>query len=273
MCLAYLLGMALLAVLRRPPRAAVLIFLTHGLIAVAITLLAMWRERFAMVRFLHDWYPLAMFIFSFEEVARFALAISPHWHNDALVRMEENAFGVPPNLWIARFRSPWLSEVLDAGYFSYYPMFPVAGGLLYARKDKRLFRELVVTSALMYGMAFLVYLLFPTQSPLHAAGSSSVTAHGGAFTWLVGLVQRHAGVHGNAFPSSHVALAVLCVVFAWRHARKAGLALLPFLVLICISSVYDGYHYLSDVIGGILVALTALGLARVLERRWPHLVL
>jgi membrane-associated phospholipid phosphatase len=271
MYLVYLLGMSLLAALRRPPRAAALILLAHGLIAVAIALLAACRDRSTVVRFLHDWYPLAMFIFSFEEVARFALSLSPHWHNDALVCIEEGAFGVSPNLWIGRFRSPWLSEVLDAGYFSYYPMFPVTGGLLYARKDKRLFRELMVTSVLMYAMAFLVYLLFPTQSPLHAANSASVAVHGGAFTWLVSLVQRHAGVHGNAFPSSHVALAVLCVVFAFRHARIAGLALLPFLVLICISSVYDGYHYFSDVIAGILVALTAFGLARLMSRQLANL--
>ncbi|MBZ5534179.1 MAG: phosphatase PAP2 family protein [Acidobacteriia bacterium] len=271
MYLVYLLAMALLAVLRRPPGAAALILLAHGLIATAIVGLAAWRERSAVVRFLHDWYPLAMFIFSFEEVARFALSISPHWHNDVLVRMEESVFGVSPNEWIGRFRSPWLSEVLDAGYFSYYPMFPVAGGLLYARKDKTLFRELMLTSVVMYGMAFLVYLLFPTQSPLHAANSASAAIKGGAFTWLVGLVQRHAGVHGNAFPSSHVALAVLCVVFAWRHARKAGLALLPFLVLISVSSIYDGYHYLSDVVAGILVALTALGLARLMSRRLANL--
>ncbi|MFI5104920.1 MAG: phosphatase PAP2 family protein, partial [Terriglobales bacterium] len=182
MYLAYLLSMAVLAALRRPARAAALIWVTHGLIAVAIALLAAWRERSAVVGFLHDWYPLAMFIFSFEEVARFALSISPHWHNDVLVRMEESVFGISPNEWIGRFRSPWLSEVLDAGYFSYYPMFPVVGGLLYARKDKTLFRELMLTSVVMYAMAFVVYLLFPTQSPLHAAGSTSAAAHGGAFT-------------------------------------------------------------------------------------------
>lgn len=124
----------------------------------------------------------------------------------------------------------------------------------------------MVSSVLMYYMSFAVYLLFPTQSPLHAAHAAIGTSEGALFSWLVQLVQRHAGVHGNAFPSSHVALAAICVVYAWRHVRKLRLVLTLCLVLICISSVYDGYHYLSDVIAGILVALTALWLESLMSR-------
>jgi len=267
----YLACMGTLALWLRPPGSAKVILTAHALIAVAIFLLAAKRESSSVIRFLHDWYPLAMFIFSFEEVARFALVLVPHWQNDLLVRFEHNVFGGSPNLWMGRFASPWLSEILDAGYFSYYPMFPVVGGLLYARQDKRPFRELMLASVLMYYVAFAAYLLFPVQSPLHAAGLSGKSAVTGVFTWLVHTVQGQAGVHGNAFPSSHVALAFLCVAFAWRHARKAAIVLVPCFVLISASGVYDGYHYLSDVFAGILAALTALGIQRLISSRLANL--
>jgi membrane-associated phospholipid phosphatase len=60
------------------------------------------------------------------------------------------------------------------------------------------------------------------------------------------LVREAAGRH-NAFPSAHVAGAVVALIFAWRHAPKLGLSLPPLVTLLCLGAVYDRYHYLSDV--------------------------
>jgi membrane-associated phospholipid phosphatase len=255
--LGYLFLMAILAAAHTGRWAAFL--LGHTLIGACIVALGWNARRSPAIRFLHDWYPLAMFIFCFEEVARFSLAVVPYWQDHRLVALEQAVFGVSPNLWVSRFYSPWLSELMDLGYFSYYPMFPVVGGLLYAGRDKRSFRELMLASVLMYFLAFAIYLLFPTAGPRHSLGGLVLPPHGGPFNWLVRTIQGHAGVHGNAFPSSHVGLAVLCVVFAWRAGNKRMTFVLGLgLIGICAGAVYDGYHYFIDVAGGILVALVAL---------------
>lgn len=255
----YLAAMALLAYLRLPgwPR----IVLLHAVIAAVILLLAARARHSRIAAFLHQWYPLAMFIFSFEEVARFSLAISSQWQDPHIIGFEAHLFTVSPNLWLGRFTSPWLSELMNLGYFSYYPMFPVVGGLIYAREDKSVFRRLVLSAVLMYFISFAVYLGFPTEGPRHALSNFQPPPHGAIFSWLVRTIQGGAGVHGNAFPSSHVALAVICTAFAWRYLSRTRAFFTICTCLICLSAVYDGYHYLSDVVAGALIGWAAVGCA------------
>lgn len=254
--LGYLLAMAVLAIARTMSWPSLV--LTHALIAALIITLARNAQRSAVARFLHDWYPLVMFIFSFEQVARFSLFLVPHWQDHWVIALEARLFGVSPNFWLVRFSSPVLSELMDLGYFSYYPTFPIAAGLLYARSDRRAFHELMLTSVLMYLLCFIAYLAVPTEGPRHAFGPRITPPSGAFFSWLVSFIQQGAGVHGNALPSSHVALAFLCVVFSWRHLRTLAPWFTAFFPLICAGAVYDGYHYLSDIAGGVIVAAIAL---------------
>jgi membrane-associated phospholipid phosphatase len=82
---------------------------------------------------------------------------------------------------------------------------------------------------------------------------------------MVQLIQCNAGVHGNAFPSAHVAGGVVALFFAWKYAPRLGLALTPVVGLLCVGAVYDHYHYVSDVIAGILVGVSA---SLVILRGW-----
>lgn len=240
--------------------AAVKIIVLHAAIGLSIWVLAANQERSPVIRFLHDWYPLAMFIFSFEEVARFSLAVVPHWQDFHVISFEQHVFSVSPNLMAVRAYSRPLSELMAFGYFSYYPLFPIIGGLLYARKDRQPFRNLVLESVLMYLVTFAVYIGFPTEGPRHALSGFHRPPPGWIFGWFVQLIQGGAGVHGNALPSSHVALAMLCALSAQRVLPRIAPFVWASLCLICAGAVYGGYHYISDVLAGLVVALTAAAL-------------
>jgi undecaprenyl-diphosphatase len=82
---------------------------------------------------------------------------------------------------------------------------------------------------------------------------------GGPFQSLVRLIQNHAGVHGNAFPSAHIMLAFVVLVFAYRFLPRLAPWLLFPILLMCVGAVYDGYHYASDVLVGALMGIV-LGL-------------
>lgn len=240
--------------------AAFKVIILHAAIGLSIWIIAVNQHRSPVIRFLHDWYPLAMFIFSFEEVARFSLAVVPHWQDLHVISFEQHVFSASPNLLVLRTYSRPLSELMAFGYFSYYPLFPVVGGLLYARKDRQPFRNLVLESVLMYLAAFAVYIGFPTEGPRHALVAFHPPPPGWIFGWLVQLIQGGAGVHGNALPSSHVGLATLCALSAQRVLPRLAPYIWVSLCLICIGAVYGGYHYISDVLAGFVVALTAAAL-------------
>jgi membrane-associated phospholipid phosphatase len=260
--LVYLAAVAVLAL--RSDATGLGVFVWHAAIALAIVLVSLNRLRSRVLNFMHDWYPLAMFIFTFEEIAHFSLSVVPHWQDWQVVGFEQRIFGESPNLWLRQFASRPLSEFMDFGYFTYYPMFPVIGGLLYGHGKQQLFRRLMYSSALMYIISFAIYLGFPCEGPRRALPGFTTPPKGYVFSWLVHLIQGGAGVHGNALPSSHVGLAVLCSLIAYRWRTGFGVLLAISAVLIPAGAVYDGYHYFSDVLAGVVVALTSYGLGSLI---------
>jgi membrane-associated phospholipid phosphatase len=57
-----------------------------------------------------------------------------------------------------------------------------------------------------------------------------------------------------------VAAAIAALLYAWRYAPNVGRVLALFAALLCVAAVYDRYHYVSDVVGGIVVGLIAAGI-------------
>ncbi len=209
--------------------------------------------------FAHDWLPIVFFTAVFEEVSFLSLALRGEWQNPHIVALESALFAMPPEELLRHYSSPWFSELLDFGYFSFYPLYPAVGGVLWAwRRRSRYagaFRRMTDCLSVGYVICYLTYLLFPTQSPLHNAGVAAASRPGGPFHFLVRLIQGSAGVHGNAFPSSHIMLAFVVLVFVFRYFPRLAPWISICVLLMCIGAVCDGYHYAIDVMAGALVGV------------------
>jgi membrane-associated phospholipid phosphatase len=222
---------------------------------VALGLLVRNQQHSPAWGFLHDWYPLLMFIVCFEEVSHLSFLLRDAWQDQYLLRLEAWLFPMAPTVWLGRLGSPAVTELMELGYFSYFVLFMIVGGVLYARKDKHAYRQVMDATVLSYLICYAAFILFPTEGPAYtlAAQHDFQLPGGGPFHWAVTLIQKNAGVHGNAFPSAHVAGGVVALIFAWRHAPKVGLSITPLVILLCLGAVYDRYHYLSDVAAGVVV--------------------
>ncbi len=266
--LLYLFALSLLIVVfhfRLPHWSLYLLF--HALGAAVILLLAGGARRSRVLIFLHDWYPALAFIICFEEVAALSLLVVPEWRDSYILALEARVFRTPPTVWLSRFQSRWITELVEVGYFSYFTYILIVGGALYAWRDRRPFREVMSANVLSYMLCYLWFILFPTEGPAHTlAGLHAPPLHGGPAHWAVLLIQKIAGVHGNAFPSSHVAAGVVSVIFAWRYLPRLGTWLTPLVVLLCIGAVYDHYHYFSDIIGGLVFGPVAVAMTLAWER-------
>ncbi len=221
------------------------------------------RHRSSVWEFAHDWLPAIFFITVFEEVSFLSLALLGAWQNQHLIAWESALFAVLPAEWLHRYSAPWFTELLDFGYFSFYPLYPAVAGALWACRRRAhfagAFRRLTDALSVGYAVCYASYLLFPTRSPSHNMGLSTAAATGsqpiGPFHFLVNLVQNSAGVHGNAFPSSHIMLAFVVLVFAFRYFPRLAPWLLLCNLLMCVGAVYDAYHYAIDVAAGALLGM------------------
>jgi membrane-associated phospholipid phosphatase len=227
---------------------------------VAIVVVAHKNGAGVVWEFAHDWLPLVLFTTVFEEISFLSLALRSSWQNHYIVALESWMFGISPMEWMhARARS-WLIEFLEFGYFAFYLLYPAVGGVFWAGRKRvefaGAFRGLTDCLSVGYAICYTTYLLFPTQSPANRAGVQQIgSAHGGLFQHLVRMVQNHAGVHGNAFPSSHIMLTFVVLMFAYRFLPRVAPWLLIPNLLMCAGAVYDGYHYASDVVAGALLGI------------------
>lgn len=220
------------------------------LIALVVALAAnagRWRTA-------HAWYPLAMPLILFEEVAALNFLLVDGWRDHYLLAFEASLFSEPPTLWLGRFASPLLTEILSIGYFSYFLILVIVAGVFDRRADKAPFFGVMAASLLSYMVCYAVFISFPTEGPAHTLRHlHTVPLAGGPIHQLVAYIQSNAGVHGNAFPSAHAAGAVAALVFAWRYAQKLAAWLTLPVVLMSIGAVYLRYHYASDIFAGILI--------------------
>lgn len=215
----------------------------------------------------HAWYPLLLPIVAFPEAAQLRDLLVDEWRDGYLLAFESAVFPEPPTVWLRRFNSTLFSEILQAGYLSYFLFLPIVAAVLYARDDQAPFFGVMAAAVLGYLTCYVIFLVFPTEGPAHTLRHlHTQPLPYGPLRATVEFVQK-AGTHGNAFPSAHAVGAVVPVIFAWRYAPKLAPWLLPLLVLMCVGAIYDRYHYASDMIGGVLIGVAAAAFVLMAQAR------
>lgn len=208
-------------------------------------------ERFW--HFWRHWYPHLFFLFCFEEMGKFAHLVQPQWQDAKLIAFDRWLTGVNPSLWLERFTNPALNEWMEFAYFTYFLFLLILGATLYFRRDWKSYWSVMTYSAVAYSLGYVIAVLFPVQSPWFAfAGMWHGDLTGGPFTALVNLIEKCGRVHGAAFPSQHVAGATAALWGAWRHRRWLFWIFLPFVICMCVSTVYVRNHYVADVLAGLV---------------------
>jgi membrane-associated phospholipid phosphatase len=203
--------------------------------------------------FWRHWYPHLFFLFCFEEMGKLVHLFSPDWQDVKLMAFDRWLTGVNPSLWLEQFAHPALNEFMQFAYFTYFVFLLVLGGILYCRRDLKSYWAVMTYSAVGYGIGYLIAMFFPVQSPWFSmAGMWHGELAGGPFTALINLIEKCGRVHGAAFPSQHVAGAVASLWGAWKHRLWLFWVFLPFVLCMCVSTVYVRNHYVADVFGGMV---------------------
>ena len=216
------------------------------------------RSQSEIIRFARHWYPLPLYIFFFEELGGLVHAIFPGWFDRWLVAFDYNIAGMHPSVWLAQFASPALNDYMQFAYMTYFIFLILLPAILYVRREHAAFWTVMVSTAFAHYSAYVISILLPAEGPYYSlAQLTSQLLPGGYCTALIGWIERFARVHGAAFPSAHVAGSMVALLASWRYRRWLFWACLPFFVSMCIATVYGRYHYIADVLAGLVVG--ALG--------------
>ena len=199
------------------------------------------------------------------------LILHGRWLDGTVLAFEERLFGVQPTLWMQRFISPWLTEWMMFAYVVYLPLYPLICAAIYARRGERAAEEVFFSLGLVNVLCDVGFILFPVAGPLaFIGGRFTVPLEGWVFTSLGELVRAKFHFVGGSLPSPHCAAATVLWGMAWRHCRRLFWLLAPIVLTLYVSTVYGRYHYVTDAVTGIAVALAVLLAAPGLLRAWER---
>ncbi len=220
------------------------------------------------IRFFRHFYPLLFFILLYEETRNLVHMVFPGWFDPLINHLELEVFGVYPTVWTEKFISSALSEYLMFAYSFYYCLLLILGlGLFFTRKIEEL-DNLTFTSAVAFYISFLGFIFFPVEGPRHALiYLQSLRLEGAFFTPLAQGLIKVAGIHGGAMPSSHVAVALVVLIYARRHHRALYFILSLPIFSLFVSTVYGRFHYVADVLAGLLVGWLSILLCDKIIKR------
>ena len=262
---AYLLGVVLIMVLLGwGHKYFNQVLVTHILITAAIFVFAYYGGPGSnpVLMFIRAWYPVLLLIYLYSESGLINNLFFDAPLDPMYIALERLIFRCEPAMILpAKFNHRFLMEYFHFFYFTYYLYLPVIGAVFYLR-DRLFFEEFLFAISLTLLSCYLIFIFFPAIGPIPLRQG----LYFGFFTSLMDLIYR-IDIPGGAFPSSHVAAAVVCMVMVLRKIRILGLILIPFVASLIAATVYCRYHYAVDAVAGIIYGVLMILLCDFLYRR------
>lgn len=229
------------------------------------------------VIFLRDWIPVVILIYSYENLRNLTHLFIKGDITPSLMKFDQLLFGAHPSLWLQKLSHPFLTDYLAVAYSLYFvfPFVIVVTLYLYRRFDA--FFDVVGGMVLCMYIGFVCYVAFPASPPRFAiADQYWLTNLQGVFFGFSQSIydQAAAASHWCAFPSLHVALSTLALLYSRRYSDLWGgryrlfWILLPLVVSLWVATVYLRHHWFGDVLAGWILAYCCYRVSLSLTRLW-----
>jgi PAP2 superfamily len=221
-------------------------------------------------RFVLDWLPFLLLLFSYEFLRGLAEQLG-NVHYDTAIRVDTALFAMPPSVALQqRFFHPralaWYDYLAALLYMMHFVV-PLSFAYLLWLRSRQQFARFTGAFLLLSYAALTTFVLFPAAPPWLASqhgylptvyeGMSMVLAAFPDRLHLPTVYQLFDPNQVAAVPSLHAAYPFLILLFAWRIFRARALLLAPYVAGVWLAIVYMGEHYVFDIAVGALYSLAA----------------
>ncbi len=237
----------------------------HGTLAAAIWFIAPWlrSQRHFLPRLLGEIYLPLLFPMFYTEMQYLGLIFFDFQNSldPGLIRLEQWIFGYQPSLqWSVAWPWAWFHELMEFSYFSYYFLAIIFLVLAFRARgipdDQRwdAVRDFVRDLSAVMLICYTLYTIFPAWGPKYFR-AGPVDVGGWIFTDIMHNIHAKGAILGAAFPSSHVAASFIPWWHTWRWFPRHRWWMTLIFALLCMATVYCRYHYVVDVIAGMMLAI------------------
>jgi len=219
-----------------------------------------------------DFGPILPLLLVFDNLGPFVLGAGSVDLDPILVAADRLLFGGDPTRLLEPYAGPLLLDVLTVCYALYY-FHPIVLGALLRQDDLRekspgaRFPAYVFGMLLVFYVSYAGYFLVPAIGPRFTVPHDGPLPRGTVAKAIDDTLDRLETSRRNCFPSGHTMVTIAVLVEAARRSRRTFLAFLPFATGLVLATVFCRYHYVVDVLAGLVLAFAAGGLARAIARR------
>lgn len=237
----------------------------------------------SIVAFFRDWYLIPCILLIYAQTSSINHAIHQRDYDDILIAADRFIFHGDPTQWIYQFSHPLVTEILQIAYSSYYLFFVALFFELYRRENRDDFNSGAMLIVYGFYLSYIGYLLLPAVGPrftLHNFFSTDTELPGIFLTDYLRIIVNSGGgvpagvpnpidfVHRDAFPSGHTQLTLAAMYVAFTTKTKIRWWLFAGGSLLIISTIYMRYHYVVDVMAGIMFFLFTIWSGKRINNWW-----
>ena len=241
------------------------------------------KKHNILIRQLHYWYLVPLIFMFFKELYLMIDPIRGVIYDDILIKIDRWIFGTDPTHALMKIANPVLTELLQIVYGTFF-FLPVILGISLILNEKT--EEFGYTAfIIVYGflLSFIGYILFPAIGPrftLHDFHTNNVQMPGLFITDYLreivnsgesipfGTVNPASIVQRDAFPSGHTQMTLLVMFLSVKFNSRTKYFLIPNGILLIFATVYLRYHYVTDLIGGLIFMLLTLWSGKYIYNWW-----
>lgn len=234
-------------------------FVYHIALIALVFILIPWLDKkngliWSSLRY---WYIIIMLPLLYFDSGLFLHMVFPGEFDYLILRFEKSVFGVLPNIWIQNLVNPVLTEIMQISYGIYWITIPLGAAVFYLRRQYDHLACMLNYVTITFFISYFIFMFFPVAGPRFVLAESIQIPYEGILVteYLRGFMTQ-VGYRGGAFPSSHVAVAVVILTFVWHfRTRLAKVLFLPLVIALSLATVYGQYHYVTDVIAGLCMGI------------------
>lgn len=230
---------------------------------------------------LRDWVPFLFIAFIYENLHDVAGRITQYDVASYMYHWDKMIFGVQPTVWMQNIFSPWLTDVMSISYALYFAFPLLIMFFLSLSGRRRAFRRMVLCLTFVFIIGFLCYVFFPCSPPRYFMPDAYTHPHrlSGIFLYnqLQGMWDGFSVIGGGAFPSLHVGISSVALIYAYRFRNMTRLntviwyLYIPLVTSLWVSTVYLRHHWFIDILAGWVVAFLSYFLAERSLKMWNKL--
>ena len=236
---------------------ATAIVMAHAAAAALPWLISRTGQTSGVMRSFIDLSPLIMLAAFWPELDLLRLGLPAAGYDDVILMLDQQMFGTHLHaMWLPSMPHVWLSELMHAFYFGYYPLIVLPALALLVSQRREALHDLSLRLMVAYVACYLIYIPFPVYGPSLTFGQFAGPHTDGLMYRAVAAALQVGDSPGTAFPSSHVVGAVTLAVVGWRWFSRPVAWLMTIEALgVLLSTVYTQHHYGIDAVTGLVLGL------------------